>query len=205
MLMTDDRRSRQAWAERQHAVYGDEVPNNLLSDGVRDYATQDEWDDAVQELRDVWRQKGKEMARLRQTHPEAIRLAAGHSIGRYEAWMASPKEDQEAYSAYLRLQRDRQHLNATYRVARGEELAGYAQTFDALYTPPLMAAIVDRRHQAYLAALGAWYAATRAARAKRPIDDAAWRQELERRRHDDYWRGDREWQIHPDNPDTGVP
>jgi hypothetical protein len=204
--MIYDYSSRAAWAKRQHAVYGDEVPEDLVSRRLRDYATPTEWKAAVDELRATWREKGREMTKFRATYPEAYaRLYRGSGRIRIDAWCALSPSERELYGAYAILQADRKELNAAYRSAQtknGAWLEYPATRLHETKAPPLMRAIMERAHEAWRTAFDAWYATKRAERAKRPIDDAAWERELQLRRTSPHWQRDRQWQVNFDNPDA---
>lgn len=176
---------REEWARRRRTVYTDDVANvrDQVSQHLPDYATAEQVDAAITELRTYWRQLGKDV--------RAANAAARNAFPRWGDWRGDPAGylddmkalDAEAQSTLERadeLAQHRKDVNGQIRdLAAGflPRRTRWIRTSTPVGASPVLAGIVGRYHASQAAAEAAFVERIRTA----PIDDAAWQKELEKR------------------------
>lgn len=170
--------NREEWAKRVRSACYEEIP--ARSTVLADYASE-EAARAIAELRQLWRQYGQRMRELQAKTPHRIRQS-GESVGAWnKRWAAMSNDEQRAVEAVLVLQERRQIINRMIVELREGTVPVQHHSIPQLLADnpvPTVGVIMQRYEDACYRALDAY----REEVAKRPIDDAAWEEELQFRR-----------------------
>jgi hypothetical protein len=184
--------SREEWA-RQHRTYYGDSDDLRVSDRLADYATPEEIAEALAEAKALWAEMGRQMKKAGAALTDAeyrkrFREALQTSRQEVDKFVDSP----ESNRIYLRDQRSRlnRHIIKPLRegwLPRSSSPGNWVESFRADELPKTCE--LCRR---YWIAWHAAYEAKKAEYAARPIDDAAWEEELRRRESVTAWlNGDR--------------
>lgn len=180
--------ARNAWARSQRTVYADDVDQvaDTVSPDPADYATTEQITKAVDELNTLWRTLGQQ---LRAANEAALRVFPLHgskprSRAGAHAWLtlrdALPADQRDIVDHAVTI-KDRRRWISQARTDLEDRRLTLNRSIRALDIAagscPTYAGLVQRWHAQQQTAVDRY----RAQVAARPVDDNAWRAELDRR------------------------
>ena len=194
--MTHPWTQRDEWAEQRRTPYADDVDQvvEAVSARVADYATPAEITQAYAELRDHWRTLGSDLRAANAAALEVFPLH-GHRARRRDSLSVIWKL-RDALSDADRAVVERAERTKDCRSLTNQAAGQLAEDHLNLWTAsrllerlpagacPTWRAIVGRWREARQQAAQGYAAQVR----QRPVDDAAWRKELDRRAQIEAWR-----------------
>jgi hypothetical protein len=168
-------RTREEWAEDQHAFYHDRFDDLPIEFTLTDEEVQ--W--AVPALRELWKTQGRLLREL--AIPPALRQQPGETIKAFfDRCDAMPQADQDLLAAQAKIRWIRQDSNKAIKALKAREASDlvliHSKAVNEILAPILARyqaakeVATEKRKQEILA---------------RPIDDAAWARELEWRAGND--------------------
>lgn len=166
--------SREEWAKHRRTAYAEETPYSPSK--VTDYASDaEEINEAIAELRARWKVCGQEMAEAKGAAGELAQQPGETGMQYLSRYYAMTEAEQDLSYRPEKCRDERKMINEVIRYLRDGEL--YWRARNVLSSSPMLSRIWDR----YEAALQRANDARIEEIANKPIDDAAWEQELERR------------------------
>ena len=164
--------SREEWAyRRQHPPY-EHYPENPVGRRLSDFATAEEIATLLFDLKVMWHEKGRAMAKAKAAAGPLARQP-GETRGAYRRrWCNEMTEAEQNISSEPERLRD-----ARQRIKILANPAGHEWLYEQAIDHPLLKEFQARWRQAYDEAMQAWLDE----RAKTPVDDEAWEAELRRR------------------------
>jgi hypothetical protein len=170
--------TREEWAKRVRSGCYEEIPATPTE--LADYASEDEAARAVGELKQLWRQRGRAMQELKAKHPLAFMRSGETGKSWKGRYAALSEDDRRIAEEIFRLQDCRQRINRSIAdIQQGTVPWRKSPVFRSAGDLVRTANLIVQR---YVDARQRTFDAYREEAAKRPIDDAAWEEELRRRR-----------------------
>jgi hypothetical protein len=174
MVQTYNWSSREEWAQRVRTVYADDGlrfgPSTLSS-----YASADEIEQAIFELKCEWSRCGLQMRKAKKAAGPLAQQPGETPIAYVQRYYTMSEAEQDLSQQVEDFRRERKVINKVIRGLRDDELISEAHNLDRSAT---LTALKERwrvlwkqRHDEYVEMI-----------ANTPIDDAAWEEELQRRR-----------------------
>jgi hypothetical protein len=175
--------TREQWAEQQRAAYWDsDIPHPYnASRRLSDYATPDEIHAIIAELKALWSTYGREMKAVKD-HPAVKR--SDESLSDYLTRLKTMSETEKEISGRpINMKYRRSEINEMLKQLRNGEVP-FRGLDPIRAAAPLCDALLARYEAAAEAGIQKYVDEC----AARPVDDAAWARELERRAEIEQWR-----------------
>jgi hypothetical protein len=177
--------SREEWTHRlQHPYWDCETGypwKDRFGHKLSDYATPEEVAVLTTALKDLYRELGSELraANLRINPSHRQQRGEGQKVW-YQRFKLLPAQDREAFHAAGELERERSQVNDLLAKIRDDAIPNQTRHTNWVFgrAKPLVTPFAERYEAANKAALEQWKQEC----LQRPVDDAAWEEELCRRK-----------------------